>query len=52
MKYLENKMGIDFIFFHRIGENLDIIGINIINLIDILSKYPVYESLSYDNYII
>ena len=45
-------MDIDFIFLHRIGENDDIIDIYIINLIDILSEYPVYESLSYDNSII
>jgi hypothetical protein len=45
-------MDIDFIFLHRIEENDDIIGIDIINLIDILSEYPVHESLSYDHYII
>jgi hypothetical protein len=52
MKYLENKMGIDFVFLHRIGENGDIVGINIVNLTDILSEYPVYESLSSCYYII
>ena len=45
-------MGIDFIFFHRIGENSNIIDINIINLIDIFSKYSVYKLLSNDNSII
>ena len=45
-------MNIDFIFLYRIGENDDIIDINIINLIDILSEYPVYELLLYDYYII
>ena len=52
MKYLENKTDIDLIFLHRIGENDDIIGIYIINLIDILPEYPVHESLLYDNNII
>jgi hypothetical protein len=52
MKYLEDEMDIDFIFFHRIGENSNIIDINIINLIDILSEYPVHKSLSNDNSII
>ena len=45
-------MDIDFIFFYRIGENRNIIGINIINLIDILPEYPVHELLLYDDYII
>ena len=45
-------MDIDFIFLHRIGENYDIIGIDIINLIDIFSEYLVYELLSYDDNII
>ena len=52
MKYLENKMDIDFIFFYRIGENHNIIDINIINLIDIFSEYPIYELLLYNYYII
>jgi hypothetical protein len=52
MKYLENKMDIDFVFLHRIGENGDIVGINIVNLIDILSEYSIHESLLYDHYII
>ena len=52
MKYLENKMDIDFIFFYRIGENYNIIDINIINFIDILPEYPVYKLLLYDNNII
>ena len=41
-------MDIDFIFFHRIGENSNIVGINIINLIDILLEYPIHELLSND----
>ena len=45
-------MDIDFIFLHRIEENYNIIGIDIINLIDIFSEYPVYESLLYDDSII
>jgi hypothetical protein len=45
-------MDIDFIFLYRIGENNNIIDINIVNLIDILSEYPIHESLSYDNSII
>jgi hypothetical protein len=52
MKYLENKMDIDFIFLHRIGENDDIISIDIINLIDIFSEYLVHKLLSYYYYII
>ena len=45
-------MDINFIFFYRIKENHNIIDINIINLIDILSEYPVYELLLYNNNII
>ena len=45
-------MDIDLIFLHRIEENNNIIDIYIINLIDILPEYPVYELLSYDNSII
>ena len=45
-------MDIDFIFFYRIGENHDIIDINIINFIDILPEYPVHKLLSYNNSII
>jgi hypothetical protein len=52
VKYLENKTGIDFVFFHRIGENRDIVGINVVNLTDIPPEYPVHESLPYGNSII
>jgi hypothetical protein len=45
-------MDINFIFLHRIGENHNIIDIDIINLIDIFSEYPVYESLLYNYSII
>jgi hypothetical protein len=52
MKYLENKTDIDLVFLHRIGENGDIVGIYIVNLADILSEYPVHESLPCDHCVI
>jgi hypothetical protein len=45
-------MNIDFIFLYRIGENYNIIDINIINLIDIFLEYPIHELLLYDDNII
>ena len=45
MKCLENKTGIDFVFLHRIEENGDIVGVNIANLANVLSEYPIHESL-------